>query len=361
MQTTSAGTVAMNSTRVGVVDCDVHNHLDSVRDLYPYLSRRWRDHIERFGLRRYVGCNYPRFWYNREEARPPSGRQMGSEVGFVATDHLDRHGVAYGILNPLTSVGSLTNLELDAALATAVNDWQVAEWLDVDRRLRASMVIPIEDPAAAVAEIRRREGDRRFVQVQFPGRPHQPMGRRAYWPIYEACAAQGLHVMSHAFGSAGQPITGTGWPSFYIEDHIGPSQAMQANVVSLAVEGVFEAFPGLKVVSVENAFGWMPSLIWRLDATWALLKDELPHLRRPPSEYIAESVYLATQPIEEPPRPRYFDQLLEQYPPFRDHLMFSSDYPHWDGDGMDALPSSVPLDVQRLIYSENAKTLYRLP
>ncbi|HZR99632.1 MAG TPA: amidohydrolase family protein, partial [Chloroflexota bacterium] len=60
---------------------------------------------------------------------------------------------------------------------------------------------------AAAAEVRRCAADQRFVQVQFTGRPQEPMGRRKYWPIYEACAEHGLHVMSHAFGSAGQPIT----------------------------------------------------------------------------------------------------------------------------------------------------------
>ncbi len=30
-----------------------------------------------------------------------------------------------------------------------------------------------------------------------------------------ACEKYGLTVMSHAFGSGGQPITGCGWPSFY--------------------------------------------------------------------------------------------------------------------------------------------------
>jgi uncharacterized protein len=105
-------------------------------------------------------------------------------------------------------------------LATAVNDWQVAEWLDKEPRLRASMIIPFEDPPRAVAEIDRRAGDGRFVQVQFTGRPHEPMGRRKDWPIYEACSGYGLHVASHAFGSAGNPITGAGHPSYYIEEHI---------------------------------------------------------------------------------------------------------------------------------------------
>jgi hypothetical protein len=62
---------------VGIVDIDVHNTLDSVKDLFPYLPQRWRRHIENYGVRRYAGAAYPRFLPSREEARPASGRASG--------------------------------------------------------------------------------------------------------------------------------------------------------------------------------------------------------------------------------------------------------------------------------------------
>src|SRR5262249_58513998 len=105
-------------------------------------------------------------------------------------------------------------------------DGKGAEGLDGERRVRAALVTRSEDPPAGVAEMEGCAHDNRFVQVQFSGRPHEPMGRRKYWPIYEACAKHGLRVMSHAFGSYGNPIIGTGWPSFYLEDHVGPAPAM---------------------------------------------------------------------------------------------------------------------------------------
>jgi uncharacterized protein len=299
---------------------------------------------------------------HREDARPPSGRRSGSEVAFSRQDFLDPYNVAYATLIPLTPAGRQMNPELDAALASAVNDWQVAEWLDAEPRLRASMVVPFEYPDLAVAEIERRASDKRFVQVQFSGRPHEPMGRRKYWPIYEACSRYGLHVMSHAFGSYGNPLTGSGWPSFYLEDHVGPAQAMQANVISLVAEGVFEHFPDLKLVSVENGFGWIPSLLWRLDAAWTLLKSEVPHVKRLPSEYVREHVYLTTQPVEEPHKSQYFLQMLDQYGDMVSHILFASDYPHWDSDNPDmALPPYVPKPIQDLIHYENARKLYGLP
>jgi hypothetical protein len=348
-------------TRPAIIDCDVHNELDSIKDLHPYLSQRWRTHLDTFGLRHPNSGYYPRFMDNREDARPPSGRRSGSEVAFMREHYLEPYNVAYGILNPLTPVPATLDLDLGAALATAANDWQVAEWLDLEPRLRASIVIQMEDPPAAAAEIRRRAADRRFVQALFMGRAQEPMGRRKYWPIYEACAETGVHVASHAFGAYGHPITGAGHASFYIEDHTSPPQAIQANITSLVVEGVFDRFPGLKLISVENGFGWLPSLLWRLDASWTMLRGEVPHLERRPSEIVRERVWLSTQPIEEPHRPEQMLQLLDHYGDLRDHLMIASDYPHWDGDNPDVvLPSQMPEAMKQRIRFENASELYGL-
>jgi predicted TIM-barrel fold metal-dependent hydrolase len=348
-------------TRPAFIDCDFHNQWDSPKDLYPYLAKRWIDHIETFGMRNRAGGTYPRFLEDKAGTWPPSGRRAASEPQYVKDTFLDPERVAYAILTPLGGGGGIGNLDLSAAWASAVNDWQTAEWLDFDPRFRASIQLPFEDPPRAVAEIRRVARDKRYVQVQFSGRPHEPMGRRKYWPIYEACAEYGLHVMSHAFGSYGQPITGTGWPSFYIDDHVGPAQAMQANVISMVVEGVFEAFPTLKLVSAENGFAWLSSLCWRLDSTWHLLKQEVPHLKRLPSEYVHEHLYVCTQPMEEPHKPRYFLQMLEHFGPSADHVVFATDYPHWDADDPDlAFPVQLPPELQQKIYFDNAAALYGL-
>ncbi len=56
----------------------------------------------------------------------------------------------------------------------------------------------------------------------------------------------------------------------------------------------------------------------------------MPHLKRLPSEYIRDHVWVTTQPIEEPERP---DDLLATIEWIGwDRVMFSTDYPHWDQD-----------------------------
>jgi predicted TIM-barrel fold metal-dependent hydrolase len=347
--------------RPAFIDCDFHNQWDSPKDLYKYLPKRWVDHIETWGMRGRAGGTYPRFLEDKAGSWPPSGKRAASEPQFVKDTFLDPERVAYAILTPLGGGGGMMNLELSAAWAAAVNDWQTAEWLDVEPRYRGSIQIPFEDPALAVAEIRRVAKDKRNVQVQFSGRPAEPMGRRKYWPIYEACVEHGLQVMSHAFGSAGQPITGTGWPSFYLDDHVGPAQAMQANIISMVAEGVFEQFPTLNLVSAENGFAWLASLCWRIDSSWYLLKGEVPHLKRLPSEYIQEHVFVCTQPMEEPHRPRQFHQLLEHFGPAVDNILFATDYPHWDADDPDeSFPVALSPELQQKIYFDNAARLYGL-
>jgi len=348
-------------TKLGIVDCDIHNYWDSVTELFPYLSKRWQDYFETFGQRQYLGGGYPRFWSDPVDKRPPSGRRPGADVGFMSTDHLDRNNIAYGILIPLNPAARMSSLPFASAFASAINDWQVEHWLNPEPRFRASLVVANDDVPRAVAEIHRTAADKRFVQVMFSGRPHQPMGRETYWPIYEACVEHGLAVMSHAFGSSGNPITGAGWASYYIEDHVGPPQAMQANITSMVMEGVFEQFPTLRVISVENGFGWVPPLVWRMDSAYKLLHSEVPYLKRLPSEYVAEHVYFATQPVEEPEKREYFGGIFEQFPALVDRLAFSSDYPHWDGDEpARALPLLRDRELRYKVLLHNGRRLYGL-
>jgi uncharacterized protein len=149
----------------------------------------------------------------------------------------------------------------------------------------------------------------------------------------------------------------------YLEDHAGMSTAFQAQVISLVYEGVFERFPTLKIVLIEGGFAWAPPLAWRLDAAWRKLGEEVPHLRRAPSEYFAEHIWLTTQPMEEPQRPEQFLEILEHAPWLQDRLMFSTDYPHWDFDAPnEALPKvKMPDGFPAKLMAENARQLYKLP
>lgn len=345
-----------------VIDCDIHAAMPNNETLYKYLSARWRRHHELFGMKGHIGGAYPRAVPNaaRVDSWPPSGLPAGGDLPFMQEQLLDAWEIEYGVLTPLFGAGGQVNLEYGAALARAVNDWQLAEWVEQDSRLRASALIAYEDGELAAQEIDRIGDHPGFAQALMVVRTREPLGHRKYWKMYEAACRNDLPIAIHFGGAGGGPITGAGWPSHYIEDHGGMPQAFYAQVISMITEGIFEHFPTLKIVLIEGGFAWVPPLMWRLDQTWKQLKAEVPAVKRLPSTYIREHFWITTQPMEEPPERAYFFQLLEQME-MNDRLMFATDYPHWDFDAPDqALPVGTPLELKRAILAGNARTLYQL-
>ena len=351
--------------RVGIIDCDIHPK-SALEDLHPYLSNRWWDYLQTYGQRQrhgYVkGFPYPKSQplASRRDSWPPGGGLPASDLTFMREQHLDLYGIEWGIMNPLSPTGQgEQNDELSAAMAFACNEDQLERWNKREPRLKASVVIPYENGELARTEIRRREGDHRFAHVLFLSRTSELLGKPRYWPIFEAAVEAGLPVGVHVFGSSGRPMSNTGWPSFYIEEITEHSASLAASVTSLIVEGVFERFPDLKIVLIEAGFAWLPSLGWRLDQNWKRLKNEVPHLRHAPSEYLRQHFWVSTQPMEETEEPEHLIDIMDWIG--WDKIMFASDYPHWDfDDPFLALPPSLSKDRRDKIYSANAKALYRL-
>jgi len=90
------------------------------------------------------------------------------------------------------------------------------------------------------------------------------------------------------------------------------------------------------------------------------VRPELAHMKRLPSEYLREHVYLSTQPIEEPIDPAYLAQIMRMADA-EHRVLFASDYPHWDFDAPDtALPIRLPEEQERAIMSETARAFYKL-
>jgi hypothetical protein len=100
----------------------------------------------------------------------------------------------------------------------------------------------------------------------------------------------------------------------------------------------------------------------RMDATWRVLRDEVPHLERPPSEYLRDHFWLTTQPIDEPTNPKWLRRVIGQLEDFgmADRILYSSDYPHWDFDNPEAVftPRDTTPEQRRAIMGGNASTLW---
>jgi len=186
--------------KTAIADCDIHPARATKTELYPYLAKRWHDHLETYDKHPYQGMMegppYPKAQPNasRRDAWPPEGGPQGSSLSFMQQQHLDPNNVVLGVLNPLATGQGIRNHDLAAAICSAINDWQIEKWTSKDARLKGSIVVANEDGVTASAEIRKRAGDSNFIQVLLLSRNVEPLGQRRYWPIYEAAEEAGLPV-----------------------------------------------------------------------------------------------------------------------------------------------------------------------
>src|SRR5437762_9965154 len=103
-----------------IADCDIHPARATATELYPYLAKRWHDHLETYGKHPYQGMiegpPYPKAQPNasRRDAWPPEGGPQGSSLSFMQAQHLDPNNVALGVLNPLNAGQGLRNHDLSA-------------------------------------------------------------------------------------------------------------------------------------------------------------------------------------------------------------------------------------------------------
>jgi predicted TIM-barrel fold metal-dependent hydrolase len=94
-------------------------------------------------------------------------------------------------------------------------------------------------------------------------------------------------------------------------------------LMSLTVGGVLQRFPKLRVGFMESGCGWLPFWLERLDEHWELMPEQAPAIDRNPSEYFLGD----------------------------EHLVYASDYYHWDCK----FPDTVKILTERNDVSETSK------
>jgi hypothetical protein len=339
------------------VDCDLHPAPPTTEQLLPYLDTHWRDAMVSRGIDGLELSAYPP--RAPLSARPDwrsDGARPAADVATLGRQALDPWNSRLGILNCLHGSIAMYGEDMGAALARAVNDWIAAEWLDREQRLRASITVCMRDPVQAAAEIERRADDPRFMQVLLLASGDMPLGRRPFWPIYEAAQRHGMPIGIHAGSTYHQAATPVGWPSYLVEDYVAQAPAFQNQLLSLIAEGVFTKFPDLRVVLLESGFTWLGPFMWRANKTWRGLRTEVPWVDRAPADIIRDHVRLTLQPVDAPPETAALGRAIAHMGS-DDMLLFSTDYPHWQFDES-PLPAGLPERLLAGIARDNALAFY---
>jgi len=360
MQTQPDG-ASVATTSTALIDCDVHSTVPRVEALFPYLPQHWVEHVNQ-SVFKGAGTTYypPRAPVAARPGSVPPDGPAGSSLDLLRSQLLDPFGVEIAVVNCLYAIDSLHNPEAAVAFARAVNDWQIAEWLDKEPRLRASIVVPVQLPELAAAEIARVGDHPGFVQVLLPVRSEHPYGSRLFRPLWEAIAKRNLVAGIHFGGAPGNPPFPSGWPSYYFEEYAGMAQVFQSQLASIISEGVLDLFPTVRIVLLESGFTWLPAFMWRFDKEWRNLRRLVPWVKRAPSAYIREHVRLTIQPLDAPREWRDMERIIAQID--GDHmLLFASDYPHLHtSDPLETVLPHLPDALARKISGENARELYGL-
>lgn len=277
----------------------------------------------------------------------------------------DEWGVDAGIVFP--TIGILPFLTDDmpllSAMNTAYNRWQVDFAHDGAGRIVPIATLNLRDRDAAIAELDRCIGAG-FKGVFMPPEPIDGRLPGDPWfdPLWARCAEAGLPLCFHVvvrFTGGGRPFgdwldAGAGMLFGF---SLGSTAQLIPAIAHMALSGVFDRHPSLKVVSVEAGCGWAPYLMDRLDEKHHVIGGLNPApTTQKPSEYLRTNVWYVAEP-EEWTIGAVLDLVGE------DRVLWGSDYPHIDST-LEA-PNQIRASIadlsparQRAVLGDNAARVF---
>jgi predicted TIM-barrel fold metal-dependent hydrolase len=344
-----------------LIDCDLHPFIEDLPSVYRLMPTRWRRRFEEVGTldtgRAPDRLPFPGGTGWRDDAGTPGGGLAATDPHYVLKHHMEPNQIDSALLISVqaASVNAWTDGEQADVYTRAFNQALLDRWCGADSRYRLAATVSPLDPVRSAKEIRQ------YAKVDGVAGINVPaisilLGNIHFHPILKAAAESDLAIIVHPTAAEGAHQSGptfSGIPNSYPEWKAVFSQVAHSNLASLIFEGAFERFPGLKVVFVEFGFSWLGPALWRMDQNWRDLRSSVPWVRRPPSEYVAESVRLTTQPMDDVGKREHFQVILEMAHAERT-LMFSSDYPHYDNDNPFTAMAALPVEVRDRVRSENA-------
>jgi uncharacterized protein len=293
----------------------------------------------------------------------------------------DRDGVQgevlYGILG---TTGRMNDPEAAVEVMRIYNEWLAGFCATHPERYAGLASIPNHPLEAAVAEVERvaKRGVLRGLDIANSSEL-RPLWDPYWNPLWEAIDASGLPLHFHTVGGylpdhirkivflggdptrAGVDVTPADLQvaRSAFAANITQFQMNMANILaSMIFSGVLERHPRLRLVLGESGIGWIPYVLWRMDAEWEDQFKDL-ELKMAPSDYWRRQCWATYQ--TDPIGVKLLDDLGA------DRVMWGSDFPHPDGvwpDSREYLEKELghlPADVRRKVVCDNAARLYGFP
>ncbi|MBJ7599486.1 amidohydrolase family protein [Candidatus Nephthysia bennettiae] len=334
-----------------------------------YLPRAWRDYLT--PSPDYTVPVVPSHTFGRISGSklPDAGPVAGSDYALLRSRLLDAQGIDRAILTYDT--GALIAVHpaqfMGRELVRAANDWCIDRWLDGrDQRLYSLVLVPNQLPEESAAEIRRAGAHPRMVGVLLGANGTGLLaGHSHFYPIYEAAVEMGLPIVLEA-GNESNIYTLThhtagGPPVTYAEYRILADQSLTGHLGSLIAQGVFERYPGLKVLAMGAGAEWLGAVMTRFDFKFDSHGREVPWAPKRPSEYFHRSIRLTTYPLDPDDGAEELVKLLKTVDRVEDMLVYASGYPNWDTDWVADARRVLPVEWHDKVFNDNAAGFFAWP
>jgi len=286
--------------------------------------------------------------------------QSPDEIIQILTQRMQDIGIKVSVIFPTTllSVATDPRHDFEVGVMNAYMDFMLEHFLGKYPEILSPVCVPVNSPDKAAELIHRIGPEKGVIGVMIPSMTPTLAGDDSWDPIYEAAQEEDLPICMHSNNYVGGFFGG--FQKFIGVHALSRPVTMAIQVTSIVLNGVPERFPKLKFLFIEGGVTWIPWIMQRLDAVYLMRREEAPLLTKKPSEYIKD-FYFTSQPLE-------FTEMSDLNYSFKkfdaeNHLLFASDYPHWDFD----LPSSIydlPFlteTAKRKILGQNAAKFFGIP
>jgi len=286
---------------------------------------------------------------------------------------LKETGIERTVLYPTggLSFGKIVSTDWAIDAARAYNDWLHQTYLKRSPAFKAVALIPLQDPQAAVEELRRAVTELGMVGAMLPSTGLQShLGHKRYWPIYEEAQRLGCAIAVH--GGAHESM-GMDDLSPYAPVHaLGHPFGQMISFAAIVFNGLLDRFPDVKFAFLEAGVAWLMLCLERFQRSYSTHVQHDPRglfLKLRPKEtvndYIARHIDAGRIFVgcegEEPDIAHAVGRLGNKA------FVFSSDFPHevniagckHEIEEIREHPGLSAADKQAILL-HNAKRLYNL-
>ena len=286
------------------------------------------------------------------------GLRLLSDYTEERLPEMDAQGIDLAVLS-LNAPGVQGEPDPAVAVSAArsVNDFLATVVEGHPERFRGFAALPLQDPAAAVVELKRAVSELGFcgalVNAQSSGVYLDDPSLRDLWGQAEELDVP-IYLHPSRGGAVGHVLSGH-------PELVGPIWSWGVDSAShclrLIFGGVFDEFPNAKVLLGHMGEG-LPYAMWRLDSRWEFQNQRGIELARgKPSEYLRHNVFITTSGVCAPAPLQCAIAELGA-----DRILFAVDYPFEAMSEAKRFLDTAPIteeDRARISYL-NAERLLRL-